>query len=179
MEPELLNQQEYSINERAGGNDFSFVTAHGIEYLVYFTEADGYVPSASFASNTKMLGFTPIKGTFEEGKRLPNDPHVWTAIFEVLYFYMNKHPRMVLLYVCSDEGVWNPGPEHRHARYAKKRSEVFAERYREWQQTDVMPVEKIDYSLYGQLYCSCIFRSGNPYETEIRQVIEQTILEKQ
>lgn len=178
MKTELSSQPAYLINERAGGNDFSFVTAHGIEYLVYFTEADGYVPSASFASNTKMVGFTPVKSTYEEGKRLPNDPDVWTAIFEILYLYMNRHPDMVLLYVCSDESVWNPGSVHRHARYAKKRSEIFAERYTEWQQMGVMPAEKIDYGLYGQLYCSCIFRSGNPYKAEIRQVIEQTILEK-
>lgn len=179
MASKLSNQQGYLLSERVGGNDFSFTTIHGIDYLVYFTEADGYVPSASFASEAKMMGFTTIQGTYEKGKRLPHDEQLWVAIFEVLYLYMTKHPNTVLLYVCSDESVWNPGPENRHPRFAKKRHEIFTERYKQWQQIGVMPVEKIDYGLYGQLYGSCVFRAGNPYEAEIIQVISDTVLDKQ
>lgn len=172
-----LNHPVYLISERADGHNFSFTTVHGVEYLVYFAEADGYVPSASFASHTRMLGFTPLRGTFREGERLPNDAAAWPTIFEILYLYMNRYPDTVLLYVCSDVGVWDS--TKRHPRFAKKRSEVFAEKYELWQQTGVMPAVKIDYGLYGSLYCSCVFRSGNPYESEVRQVIHQTTLEKQ
>ena len=112
-----------------------------------------------------------------EGERLPNDAAVWTTIFEILYLYMTRHPETVLLYVCSDVSVWNSAK--RHSRFAMRRSKIFGEKYQEWQQTGVMPAVKIDYELYGSLYCSCLFIIGNPFEPEIRQVIAQTIIEKQ
>lgn len=124
-----------------------------------------------------MLGFTPIRGTYKEGKRLPNDEAIWATLFEIVYLYMERHPETVLLYVCSDVSVWDLAK--RHPRFARKRSEIFTEKYHEWQKAGVMPAEKIDYGLYDSLYGSCVFQTGNPYEAEIRQVIAQTILDKQ
>ncbi|GAB3882731.1 hypothetical protein [Spirosoma agri] len=172
------SHQDYSIIEKPGGNDFTFTTAHGITYLVYFTEADGYVPSASFVNETKMLGFGPKKGTYPMGKSLPDDPEVWPTIFEVLYLYMTHNPNRVLLYVCSNESVWRPGPDDRDDRYAKKRNEIFGVRFNEWQETGVMPAENIGFRLYDNNYCGCIFRSDNPYADEVRAVIDKTVLEK-
>ncbi|QMW00760.1 hypothetical protein [Spirosoma foliorum] len=164
--------------ESEDDSEFSFITAQGIKYLVYFKEADGYVPFASFAEDAKMFGFGPTKETRPTGK-LPKDAQVGIAIFEILYYYISKYPNRILLFVCSDESIWYPGAENKHPRYAKWRSNTFSEWFENWQQTGVMPAEKIDYNLYGELHCSCLFRSGNPYEVEVRQVIEQTILSKQ
>jgi hypothetical protein len=173
------SHQGYSITEESGNDkEFSFVTDHGIKYIVYFTEADGYVPSASFAKELKMFGFGPVVSTRPAGK-LPKDEQVETALFEILYYYISKYPNRILVYVCSEESIWNPGPNHKHSRYAKWRRDAFANWYAKWQKTGIVSVEKIDYDLYGVLHCSCLFRSGNEYEKEIRQVINQTILEKQ
>ncbi|GAB4016331.1 hypothetical protein GCM10028808_44430 [Spirosoma migulaei] len=124
-----------------------------------------------------MFGFGPVKETRPAGK-LPKDPQVGIAIVEILYYYIAKYPDRILVFVCSDESVWQPGPDSRNPRYAKWRSDTFSEWFEGWQQTGIMPAEKIDYNLYGKLYCSCMFRSGNPYEAEVRQIIDQTVLEK-
>jgi hypothetical protein len=172
------NHPGYSITDESGSDsEFSFVTDYGLKYIVYFAEADGYAPSASFAHQLKMFGFGPTKETRPGGK-LPNDKQVEIALFEILHYYISKYPDSILVFVCSDESIWKPGPDFRNARYARWRGKTFEKWYQAWQQTGVLPAEKIDYDLYGVLHCSCLFRVGNPHEAELRQVIEQTKLEK-
>ncbi|GAB3762689.1 hypothetical protein [Spirosoma pomorum] len=177
MEDELSSLAAYSIVELVKDKDFSFTTANGIEYLVYFTEADGYAPSASFASELKMFGFTPIKETRPAG-RLPKDDLVSQTVFEVIYYYFSQHPETVLVYVCDESSVWDPDNVKKPV-FAKKRHAAFTEWFNRWQLTGVMPAVKIDYVYYDQLYCSCLFREGNSNEEEIREVIRQTILQKE
>lgn len=83
------------------------------------------------------------------------------------------------MYVCSDESVWNPGPGNRNIRFARRRSELFSKWYEDWQAVGAMSAEKIDSELYGEIYCSCFFRSENPYGNEIRDTINTVVLGKQ
>ena len=173
-----LSYQAYSIRESSDGHEFSFTTDKGIVYLVYFAEADGYLPSASFAQQTKMFGFGPTDATRPAG-RLLKDERVNTTIFEILYHYFTRYPGTILVFVCSEESPWRPGPGHKDPRYAYWRRNAFRDWFEEWKKIGVMPAEKVDYDLYGYIHCSCLFRSGNRYETEVRQVIHNTRLAKQ
>ena len=176
MELNSLNQLVYLVSEENG--TYFFTTEQGTLYQVYFTEADGYAPSASFAKSLLMVGFAKVPG-LETKQR--SDSRIAKTILDLLYRFFLNYPEIILLFLCSDESAKHKNPDEKikQPRFAKKRSEIFSAWFDRWQQTEVMPIEKIDYSLYGQIYASCLFRSGHPYETEIRQLIERTILEKQ
>ncbi len=171
------NRQGYLVTNKSGDDtEFSFVTDFGVEYIVYFLEADGYVQSASFASDFKMFGFGPVDKSRPEGK-LPKDDNVVVTIFEIVYYYMSKYPERILTLVCSDESIWKPGPDNKNSRYAKFRNDLFARWYEDWQKAGVMPAEKIDCNLYG-LFCSCLYLPGNPSKLELNEIINRMKAEK-
>lgn len=183
MASDSLDHPAYPISE-SGAESYRFVTEQGITYLIYFLEADGYAPSASFAGNLKMFGFErqPQPGAIQplsEG----SDPRIMVTVVEVLQRHFLQYSDLVVLYVCSEYSVLyrrqDSGVKERHPRFAKKRSELFASWFEQWLQQSSMAIEKIDYALYGVIYGSCLFRAHHPKEAEIRQLIADTIAEKQ
>lgn len=180
MQPNLSDQLAYLIIESNNGNDFTFTTQKGVKYLAYFTDASGYAPGASFVDAFKMFGFQRTSG-WDAPDKSENDGRIMITLFEILYYYFTANPVAVITYLCSDKSVWPTDvPERqRNIRFSKRRSEVFSQWFDEWQLTGVMPAEKVDFLLYGQLYAACFFRLGNQYEAEVRKVIDETLLEKQ
>ncbi len=167
MESNPLSHLAYSISSREQEGDFFFITDSGAQHSIYFTDGDGYAPNVSFAQHIKMVGFQPI-GLGAQTAHVGYDPRIMPTIIEVLYRLLYTRPDVVLVYVCSNEGGLQ-----------QQRSYLFARWFRKWQQVGNVAIEKIDYSLYQQLYRSCLFRSGHPSEVEIRQTIERLIQDKQ
>ena len=167
MESSPSSHLAYSISEREEEGDFFFITDDGAEYSVYFTDGEGYAEGAAFAKNLKMFGFQRLKRATRK-PRIGHDNRIMPTITEVLYRFLSAFPESVVIYACSDKG----GSQ-------EKRNDIFADWFRIWEEVGIISIEKVDYSLYKQIYCSCLFRTGHPCEVEVKRTIEQTVLSKQ
>lgn len=170
-----LIQQAYLVVESEKG--FNFLTDQDSTYWVYFTEADGFVPSASFASDALTFGFqNQTQATVTQN----TDRRIMATILVILYHFLEAFPEKVLFYVCDDSGYI--GKEIiRDERLARRRSQIFGGWCDLWHQADNPVIEKIDrvISLGGPTYVSCLFLPTHPCSDEIRASVDEVSGQKQ
>lgn len=130
-------------------NGYGFQTDAGIEYLVYFTEAEGYFEGYAFAPYAQMFGFGPI-GHLD---KVPLDARTAPTVLQVAELFL-QDPRSVLVYFCDTHD------RRQAARYR---------RFLAWLQAYEHRNDYIQRPLVAapDVYAMIVYRPDNPFAADI------------
>lgn len=133
-------------------NEFYFTNDEGIEYVVYFSDADGYFPEIPFVEQVKVFGFHPIT-TAGNSKKF--DKKTSDTVIYLLFQFLNDSSN-IALYVCDQ----SDGRQ-------RNRNRLFNHWFRKYNHFQLF---KMDLEFEGGVYISAITSENNPNLSEFQQL---------
>jgi hypothetical protein len=142
MELNLSSPNPYPTYQEKNGNDIFFTTESGDDYIIYFTESDGYFPELAYSDKVKGFGFRPIR----KNGSIKSDQRVSDTIISILNAYLSDN-QSIILYVCDQ----SDGRQHFRNRL-----------FNNWFSKYGVGLTKIGIEFDGQTFISAISSDRNP-----------------
>jgi Family of unknown function (DUF6169) len=142
MESNLSSPNPYLTYQEKNGNDIFFTTDSGEDYIVYFSESDGYFPDLTYSAKVKGFGFRPVR----KNSSIKLDQRISDTIISLLNIYLSDN-QSIILYVCDQ----SDGKQHFRNRL-----------FNSWFSKYGKGLTKIGIEFDGQTFISAISSDQNP-----------------